>query len=810
MKLLFTNILIFCIFFSAKVQAQHKNNGVVVGTILHSENKILPNASIEICSISSERKCFFTISDNNGNFQFESLPVNYYSLTITSIGYTSKRIDSIYIREERMEFNLNDIILSSKIKTDVEVVIWSERPLIENKDGKIIYNVGETAAANSSNVNELLQKTPLVTIDPNGTILLKGKEVKILIDEKPVELNAKQLQEMLESMPGSFIDKIEVMTNPPPQYANERGGVINIVSKKGKVGFTLRANTYSGTRGEIGAGLASTYRKKKLSAQINISLSNNTYTGNSFYNRQNIYRDSTNSLNSCSKYVNKTIRPNFKWSADYDFNKRNIANVGISYNSNFGENDSQSEFININNNSIAYKSNDRGISSDTKNKTLNISSSYLWKDKKQTGVVKMIGSVVLSNNRNDRNFYQTFYGINRTALGNDSTQFQTNFSESYNYAMRLNYDKSLDSGKYFISTGINYFDNNSYNNLDASYFRKSTNTIIPQQALENELNFKQQITQGRIALKYRIKTDLFITSGLQVEHTYQSTNHLSKNKTYNNSYWNYIPYMLFTYKWKNNYNISVSYKKTIQRPGINETNPAVDITDPYNIKSGNPYLLPSYAHNTDLSIGKQSKKLNYNLSIGYNSLLNLYAPIRTLQQDGRTFIIYENIGNRKEYEASIWGAYTISKVIKISSSIGYSYNAYGSFDKTILRYRNGENFSSNINGSYTPKDIMQYGAAITYNRFANPQGTVRSNISMNFNVQRKFINKAFIVTLSAIDPFINQQNTTYTSGSNFTIQQYSFTQTRNFKLNIAYNFIKKRKNGKPKNISKGKKKNNDF
>ena len=55
--------------------------------------------------------------------------------------------------------------------------------------------------------------------------MVRGKEPKILIDDKPVELNLQQLQDLLESMPGSSIEKIEVMTNPPPQYANEQGGV---------------------------------------------------------------------------------------------------------------------------------------------------------------------------------------------------------------------------------------------------------------------------------------------------------------------------------------------------------------------------------------------------------------------------------------------------------------------------------------------------------------------------------------------------------------------------------------------------------
>ena len=87
---------------------------------------------------------------------------------------------------------------------------------------------------------------------------------------------------------------------------------------------------------------------------------------------------------------------------------------------------------------------------------------------------------------------------------------------------------------------------------------------------------------------------------------------------------------------------------------------------------------------------------------------------------------------------------------------------------------------------------MQYGLAVTYNRFANPQGTVRSNVSMNLNAQRKFFHKTVIITLSAVDPFTTQQNISYTYGSNFILQNYSFTKTRNFKLNFAYNFIKKK------------------
>jgi hypothetical protein len=97
------------------------------------------------------------------------------------------------------------------------VIIYAEKPLIESRDGKITFNVGESALSAGSNTSELLKNMPLVSNDANGNILLKGKEPKILIDDKPTELNAQQLADLLESLPGSSIEKIEVMTTPPPQ-----------------------------------------------------------------------------------------------------------------------------------------------------------------------------------------------------------------------------------------------------------------------------------------------------------------------------------------------------------------------------------------------------------------------------------------------------------------------------------------------------------------------------------------------------------------------------------------------------------------
>ena len=106
--------------------------------------------------------------------------------------------------------------------------------------------------------------TTLVSADPDGKITVRGKEPRILIDNKPVSLNGLQLTDFLESLPGGMIDKIEVMTNPPAQYANEAGGVINITTRKGKIGVSARLVTYGGSRGELGSNASINFRRTKL------------------------------------------------------------------------------------------------------------------------------------------------------------------------------------------------------------------------------------------------------------------------------------------------------------------------------------------------------------------------------------------------------------------------------------------------------------------------------------------------------------------------------------------------------------------
>jgi hypothetical protein len=75
---------------------------------------------------------------------------------------------------------------------------------------------------------------------------------------------------------------------------------------------------------------------------------------------------------------------------------------------------------------------------------------------------------------------------------------------------------------------------------------------------------------------------------------------------------------------------------------------------------------------------------------------------------------------------------------------------------------------------------------VRFSSFADPQGRARSNVSMNLGFQRKLFNKRLIASLNLIDPFRTQRFTTYTYGTNFTLENFNSSNTTNVRISLAY------------------------
>ncbi|HEX8316728.1 MAG TPA: outer membrane beta-barrel family protein, partial [Flavisolibacter sp.] len=308
--------------------------------------------------------------------------------------------------------------------------------------------------------------------------------------------------------------------------------------------------------------------------------------------------------------------------------------------------------------------------------------------------------------------------------------------------------------------------------------------------LSNNFLFYQTVSNLRGSVKQILGTMFSVTAGLSAEETRIHFDLIKTGSDTSNRYYTLLPFANLNKTWTNNFSLTFSYRRTLRRPGIGELNPTRDFSDRYNIRAGNPGLLASPAHNFDLVVGKNKGALYANIGVGYNHVEDIFTTIRTSLTDSTTEIIWQNISGRKEYEMSTWGGYTFARKLRVNISANYTYNVYSDFDKTVRRFRDGGSLTSNLNTNYTFREIYTATGSFTLNRFANPQGTIRSNVSMNLGVQAKMMNKRVTVSLNLIDPFRQQQNRSFTYGNNFVIENYNATQTRNYRLSVGYSFTK--------------------
>ncbi|HEX8316093.1 MAG TPA: carboxypeptidase regulatory-like domain-containing protein, partial [Flavisolibacter sp.] len=330
--------------------------GTLAGTVVDEKGKALEGSTVQLIPFTDSAGKISTSSDKTGFFTLHHIPYGYYRLRLSYVSLQPMTIDSLHFRADRSDFNLNEIVLKAKQQNDLdEIIIYAEKPLIQSKDGNITFNAGESALSQGSSASDLLTQVPLVTKDPDGKVLVRGKEPKILIDDKPVELNLQQLQDLLESLPGSAIEKIEVMTNPPPQYAAEQGGVINITTRKGTVGINGRLSIFAGSRGEVGGNGNFNYRKNGLAININAGLTANEFKGEGYSVRQNTYKDSSNFFRTNNGYGNQSLRPNLRANIDYEITKSHLVNFVFQYNQNRFDNNNQTVYRNINQYDQVYR-----------------------------------------------------------------------------------------------------------------------------------------------------------------------------------------------------------------------------------------------------------------------------------------------------------------------------------------------------------------------------------------------------------------------------------------------------------------------
>ena len=188
------------------------------------------------------------ISDIEGKFSIESLPMEKLFAKISFVGYDEFFTKPFVLSPSQPALNLGAVTINPTATVLGNVVVVGEKDdYVANIDKKI-YDVSKNLSNVGGAATDLLANIPSVNVDIDGNVSLRGSDnVTIFIDGKPSSLTGDS-QTILQSLPASVIERIEIVTNPSAKYeASGVAGIINIVTKK---------ESMSGTNGnfQLGAG----------------------------------------------------------------------------------------------------------------------------------------------------------------------------------------------------------------------------------------------------------------------------------------------------------------------------------------------------------------------------------------------------------------------------------------------------------------------------------------------------------------------------------------------------------------------------
>jgi len=323
-------------------------NGKITGVISDKiSNERIPFANVVAVVKNGTSSAKGTLSDMEGKFIIENLPVGIYDVLISFIGYQTDTLKNIHIDQEAQQTNLGEIKLGAILVSLGEVVVNNNAEASTTKIDRTTYRVQDFKTVKGGNASDVLSKLPSVSIDQDGIISVRGtSDFLVYLNGKPSQTEPSLL---LTQIAESTIESIDIITVPSARYdAQGKGGIINITTKKTtEKGISISANLLTGGApwGNYTDKL-SNYKmnNNRLGSSLNFIYNNNQL---SFYGGLNSSRKDVNGsrpgyarlLQEDGSYyhmaVSDGVRPewseNFSANSGIDYKFNNLSSISVSY-----------------------------------------------------------------------------------------------------------------------------------------------------------------------------------------------------------------------------------------------------------------------------------------------------------------------------------------------------------------------------------------------------------------------------------------------------------------------------------------------
>lgn len=749
--------------------AQTGGKAKITGVLKDAKTQeTIPFATAVLIDKATAKNVKIAQTDVNGAFTMADLPTGTFTFKISFVGYQTMVRDNVAITAATGTLNFGDIKMNTaKGNVLSEVTVTGQKQGMQMGIDKKIFSVDQSVISEGGSASDLLQNVPSVSTDMDGNVSLRGSSgVRVLIDGKPSLIAGGNVAQILQSIPASSIESVEVITNPSSKYdAEGQAGIINIVLKKNtKLGFNGSAAVTAGNRDNYNANTNLSFQNSKVNIYGNYSYRYGNRIGGGF---QDItYKSDTSRTAFLSQNTKSTSQDkghNVKAGIDYYLAPKSVVSFSGGFNSR--END-RNEYIDIrqlarNLSPVSY-SNRNNVNQGT-GSSYDLNLDYSQKFKKPKEELTFNFGYSSGYNDNDQAYNTTITNRNGTDVNiNPSLQRIYNTGDNSNYNIQADYTLPVGkTGK--IEAGyrsqIRLADNNQY----ADSVLTNTEIVIRNNKLINDFNSKDQVHALYLNYQNQIK-DFGYQLGLRAEDARLDTHLEGYNGNVlvgsdgNIRYRRLYPSVFLTQKLKGEQQVQLSYTRRVNRPRPWDTNPFLDVSEPFNYRQGNPNLLPEDVHSFELGYSKYFKKVTLTSSLYFRQTNDVIQRVRSTPINGIITSTPQNLTNQINTGLELIGRFDLVKALNFTTNVnlyqakfagdtrfdiptssGFSWNANITANLTVAK-----DVSLQLRGDYRAPEVMAQGkrnamygidGGAKYD-FPNKKASLSFNVRDVFNTRR--------------------------------------------------------------------------
>ncbi len=782
-------LILFCSFTVLHAQDKKTSASQIISIIGQIKNdgdeSPVENVIVKLIAVKDSTQVVTDVTDAEGKFEVKAKNSGSYYLKINLIGYDSKKV-AVKLDNNQTVVHLGDIkIKSASINLD-EVKIEGNYKLKIDVDKKI-YKIDNNAVSANGTAGDILQNIPSVFVNQNGSVTLRGGKVKIYINGKPSGILGISRSQILDYIPASLIDSIEVINDPSAKYdADGSSGIINIILKnQNKPGIngliTISAGTLDRYNGS--ANFSFNYKKLSLFTSYDVKSVNmeSWETKDRTTNQFGIIRH----VNQDRDFWSKTNNQNFRFRGEYAFNKKSI--LGFSFlnsktidkdlnNFKYDQLDESFALTDLYNRRINEKDHDN-----SNNFTLN----YTKKFKKSQQLLSSDFFYSKGTENTLGDIYQHYFNLD----GSPSTQLPEiantyNYNTETNIVGQIDYDQPLTK-KAKMEMGVKIRSKKTEASYKLDNYYQPLDIFITDTQISNDFKYDLEVNAAYVTYRNKFKTFSY-KLGARVEQTnvsFDVSNGINNSFTYTD----FFPSVHLLQEFKNNNKLTLRYSRRIDRPAFREISPLQQFNDPFFLNKGNPNILPEYANSFDLTHTKSWIQSSLSGSLYYRQTSGAIQKIVILKSDGVTETNYQNLNSSKNIGAEINAYFQLDKWWKINSSLNYYKNIIDG--SNIGEEYKTDNFSFNgkINNNFTPwkKSMLQLSAnyqSPTYSPLIKNYGQYYVDASF----KQDLLDKKISISIRCTDLFLTQRRNYDMIGSNFEVNSRFNRQSRVLFFGITF------------------------